>query len=193
MEDSTARLKEPQTTGQRLELQRRLLALAQTAGESGSVKGLAKVVKKFSSETVQKQILFWLERYTAVRQAKSGDGGMHFEVPEQLRGGAVDLGGAHLNPYWTIELPRAAPARVPSTVRVESSERKRPLTERELLDKRLKTAFEDFFEHRDRAHKETLLRVIEEVPFRGDFERGPRSSPALQGGAPGLRQQRRIL
>jgi hypothetical protein len=193
MEYSTTRTQDPQTSGQRLELQRRLLALAETAGQSGAVKGLAKLVKMYSSDTVQKQILIWLERYTAVRQAESGDGRMHFQVPEHLRGGALGLGGARLNPYWTIELPRAAPTRLPSTVRSESPERKRPLSERELLDKRLKQAFEDFVEHRDRAHKETLLRVIEEVPFKGDFERGPRSSPTVQGGAPGLRQQRRIL
>lgn len=174
--------KPPENQQERKELHERLMQGARTAQHNGGTKGLRGLVKIYGDQLVAKQILQWFLLYTQIR-LDHRHRVWQLSVPANLQG-PFDLGPAALNPYYSVEVPTAAPNPLsfPKTV-IPISERKSGLSDREFTKKTIRTLLGSFLDTPTRHDKQKLIALIESFDSVPILVRG---SPFVSGGLPSL-------
>ena len=173
--------KAPGTHEERKLLHERLLIFASLAVRTGTTKGLGRLIGEFDDIDFQNHLIFWIEKYTPIKKGVNTDNKhLWFLVPKGLREG-YDLGGARLNPYYTIEKIKSDEHTEVKVSRLTAGTVQ--LTDKEFERKHIRLALEKFFIE---GSIETRQRLFELITTYGSIGNHFRGSLFAQGGAPGL-------
>lgn len=173
--------KTPETSEERKALHKKLIAFAGNAVRAGTTKGLGRLISGFDDTNLQAQIIFWIEKYTPIQREKNTEPQyFRFLVPKGL-GESYDLGGARLNPYYTIELIQFDKHIKVKVIHLPSGTGQ--LTDKDFERKRIRLALENFFIKGSIETRQHLFELITSYESMGNHFR---ASLFVQGGAPGL-------
>jgi hypothetical protein len=162
----------PNTLEQRKAVHVELLAFATSALHTGGVKGLSKYLMSFQDRAFAGRLIFWLEKYTPIRRDTRCKDRTVFIVPTALRE-SYDLGGARLNPFYTLDAPPTPP-----TVDAKVKQ----LSERAFFRKSIHLALDKLLAEPTVEARQELLKLIAHI----ETPSSTKGRPMLQGGAPGL-------
>lgn len=173
----------PETHEEKKVVHLKLIDYATEATRHGTTKGLSRFVLSWGNSDFAKLLIEWLEKFTPIRQEVNPKGHLLFRVPEIIRKD-YDLGGARLNPFYTMEHGLRTPK--PILISPPTSSHPHQLSDREAAVKILKIALNTFLADRSIESRQRLISLINAFPSEHGSAKG---SPFMQGGAPGLKRR----
>ncbi len=175
--------KTPKTAEERKEVTKQLINFAKIAIHTKQTKGIFNYIKGFNNSHIEAQIIQWFSLYTPIRLFRNKMGDEFFRVLDTVQSD-YDLGPAHLNPYYSIEV-KVKPIIYPAPK--VAAPRKYGLSDREFNKKIIQSALSKFLSDPSNKNKNSLIEKIHQFSNESSQKKG---NPTVSGGLPSLGKNR---
>lgn len=176
----------PDSPEKRKQVKDELITFVKSAIKNKSTKGLLNYIRTFKNPVIEAQIIEWLHLYTPVRLCSNKIGDEFFRVIDTVKSD-FDLGPAHLNPYYSVNV---SPTKKHSPTKkefVNTVTTKYGLSDREFDKKVIQSALSRFLAEPTQKNKNILIEKINKFSNEAYLRTG---SPTVSGGLPSLGKNR---